>query len=135
MRGEVGQADAGGVAVRLGGQAANVDQPHGRHALRRRLRAEGAFAADHVGIHAGAADVLADLIHDQQIGLAQRQPASRRRASVSSCSSRVSNVLRSDALNDRRLVVGILDQGQSEGDGGGGSAASGRSSEPPDRKG
>ena len=32
------------------------------------------FAADDVGVHAGAADVLADLVDDEQVGLVERQP-------------------------------------------------------------
>ncbi len=38
------------------------------------LAGEGALAADDVGVHAGAADVLADLVDDEQVGLMERQP-------------------------------------------------------------
>ncbi len=66
--GEVGEADAGRVAVGVARQAAHEDVTHVGLAGGG-VGAQSAFAADDVGVHAGPADVLADLIDDQQVGL------------------------------------------------------------------
>src|SRR3712207_9096902 len=65
--GEVGKADARGVAVCLRRQAAHEDEAHLRLVLRRG-HAESPLATDDVGVHATAADLLADLVNDQQVG-------------------------------------------------------------------
>ena len=70
--GEVRDADAGGVAVGVLRQAADEDETHVR-LIFGRLHLEGPLAADDVGVHAGAADLLADLVDDEQIGLVERQ--------------------------------------------------------------
>ena len=114
---EVGQADAGGVAVRLLAQAADEDEPHRAADPGSVGAAEGPLAADDVGVHAGAADVLADLVDDEQVGLGETAagPASRL-ARTSSSSSRGSKSSGRHRLDAGRLVVGVLDDAQAERD-------------------
>ena len=72
--GELGDADARRVAVRLVGQAADED-PLAADVVLVSRGVVVVFAADDVGVHAGAADVLADLVDDQQV--ARRRTGSR----------------------------------------------------------
>ena len=71
---KVGESDAGGVAVRPLRQPAHENVSHLRLAVGHRLQAERALAADDVRVHSGAADVFADLIDDQEVGVCERQP-------------------------------------------------------------
>jgi hypothetical protein len=48
----------------------------------------GVVAADDVGIHPQAADVLADVVEHEHVDAAERQPGHRSRASTSSSRSR-----------------------------------------------
>lgn len=73
---ELRHADAAGVAVSDLGQAADEDSSDGRIVSIGRLMVV-VFAADDVGVHAGAADVLANLVNNQQMDFAEgesRQP-------------------------------------------------------------
>ena len=67
---ELGQPDAGGVAVRGLGQAADQNSLNLGQLVARRL-VHVKLAADDVGVHARAADVLADFVDHQQGPIAE----------------------------------------------------------------
>lgn len=62
---DVGEADAVGVAVGFVGQVEHHDPGHARGL--RLFDAGQEHAADDVGVHARARDILADLLDDQQV--------------------------------------------------------------------
>ena len=66
---ELRQADADGVAVRLGREAAHGDDAHAAVGDPR-VRVHARLAADDVRVEAGAADVLADAVEQQQVDVA-----------------------------------------------------------------
>ena len=70
--GELRQADADGVAVRLGREAAHGDDAHAAVG-HPRVRVHARLAPDDVRVEAGAADVLADAVEQQQVDVAERQ--------------------------------------------------------------
>src|SRR5690606_1276060 len=67
---ELGHSDSGRIAVRGFGEPADEDSQNAG-----RLVAGGrvvvVFTADDVGVHAGTADVLSDLVDDQQVGFVE----------------------------------------------------------------
>ena len=81
---------------------------------------KGALAADDVGVHSRSADVLADLVHDEQVGLPPGQPGQQPPRLAQQLFLARLEVLRRDGLDEGGLVVGVLDHGQAEGDGGAG---------------
>ena len=86
---EIGKADPRGVSMGALAQTTNEDVAHVR-LTGRWLVPKGSFAAHNVGVHTCAADVLADFVHDEQVGLVKGKCASQRLAKVNRYSSRVS---------------------------------------------
>ena len=99
------------VAVRGLGQPADQDALDLRKLVGRRL-VHVELAADHVGVHARAADVLADLVDDQQMDLIERQPRHQLLGQDQQLLLARLELLRRDALDLGRFVVAILDDAQ-----------------------
>jgi hypothetical protein len=70
-RDDVGEPDTRCITVRFWRQVSRVDRADGRAAQPHALAMYA--AADDVRVHAGAADVLADRIHDEHVHLRERQ--------------------------------------------------------------
>ena len=97
-----------GVAVRGLGQVANDDPlDFGPFVLGRDMIVE--LAADDVGVHARAADVLADLVEQQDIGRLERQARNPLLGQHEQFLLAILEFVRRDGLNLGRLVVGVFD--------------------------
>ena len=108
---ELGQPHAHGVAVRLGRQPSQHDHLHlGKLVIERPMIIE--LAPHHVGVQAGAADVLADLVDQKDIDVPKRQPGHPLLGQYEQLLFPALELLRRDGLDQGRLVVGVLDDRQ-----------------------
>src|SRR3989442_880363 len=113
-RGEVGVADADGVAVALPGQVES-DDPEDLRIGRKRLVRVGR-SADDVRIQAGAGDVLADLLDDQHVHRGEGQPRHPFARVLEQAPLAGLEILRGERLDPGGLVVPVLDEPEAEAD-------------------
>ena len=116
---DVGHADAGGVALGVVGQVADDRSAGSSAGSRARSRSidAGDVAVDDVRVGAVAADVLADLVDDQDVERRSpgRRPIRSRAIRSSSCLA-VPDLRGRDRLDQAEAAVAVLDQGDAEGD-------------------
>ena len=108
---ELGETDAGGVAVRLGREAAHEDPLH-RYPVLVRRRVVVVLAADDVGVHPGAADVLSDRVDDQELDLREGQARQPLLGHGQELRLAREEVARRDRGDETGLVIGVLHERQ-----------------------
>ncbi len=108
---ELGHAQTVGVARRGRAQSAQGDPPDLRPLVLQRLVVVE-LPAHHVRIEARAADVLADAVDHQHVHVLKRQPRHQPLGQREQFPFAGRELLGPHRLDPRRLVVGVLDDGQ-----------------------
>ena len=110
---EVGQADAGGIAVAVQVQAADINPFDG--AGPGQDKAALGLAPNHVGVQPRAAEVLAHFIHDQQVHILERQTGHQATRLVQELHFVLFHRGRGDGDDASGLVQRVLEDADAEG--------------------
>src|SRR6266508_4343813 len=113
-RREIRVADAGGVAAAVLGQVER-DDPEDLRIVREGL-VRVRRAPDDVGVHAGAGDVLADLLHHEHVDRREWQPRHPLARNLEQPPLPGLEVFRVEGLDPGGLVIAVLDDAEPEAD-------------------